>query len=228
MVGGASCPDAGGVMIPISPARWTLKWRLAALALALGVPALFGDPYGGGWVRLNPRELAAIVETEVDHVQVEELAGWIVQGRNDYRLLDVRDAASYAEYHIPGAESVQLTELAQYPLSRNEKIVLYSDGGMHSAQAWFLLKARGYRGAYVLLRGLEEWKDRVLFPTLPPDATPEESRRYRARSETSLFFGGSPRTAEQSVDPTPIAMPEVPVASGAPVAPTRKKRKEGC
>ena len=119
--------------------RWTLKTRLAALTLALGSLALFGDPYRGDTVTLNTRELASIVESEVDHVTVDELASWIVQGRNDYRLLDVREEPAFAEYHIPTAESVQLTELADYPLFRNETIVLYSDGGMHSAQAWFLL-----------------------------------------------------------------------------------------
>jgi rhodanese-related sulfurtransferase len=43
--------------------------------------------------------------------------------------------------HIPTAELVELRDLHDYPLYHNEKIVLYSDGGIHSAQAWFLLRA---------------------------------------------------------------------------------------
>jgi rhodanese-related sulfurtransferase len=208
--------------------RWTLKTRLAVLALVLGLVALLGDPYGGGTVTLNASELAALVEGEVDHVTVEELADWIIQGRNDYRLIDVRDEAAYAEYHIPTAESVQLTDLADYPLFRNEKIVLYSGGGMHSAQAWFLLRARGYDGARILFYGLEEWKERILFPALPDDATLVEHADFQRRSRMSLFFGGTPRTGEAAVEQAAVVMPEPPAAGPAPVVSRKRKRKEGC
>ena len=208
--------------------RWTLKTRLAALALALGVLALFGSPQHGDTVTLNTRELAAIVESEIDHVTAEELANWIIQGRNDYRLLDVREPGAYAEYHIPTAESVQLTDLADYPLFRNEKIVVYSGGGMHSAQAWFLLRARGYAGSYILFYGLEEWKERILFPALPADATLVERADFERRSQMSLFFGGTPLTDVTAVDRPQVAMPEAPVAGPAPVVSRKRKRKEGC
>lgn len=210
------------------PWRWTLRTRLAALALALGLLAVAGEPYGGGAVTLDVRELAAIVEGEVDHVTVDELADWIVQGRDDYRLLDVREKSAYAEYHIPTAESVQLTGLADYPLYRNEKIVLYSDGGIHSAQAWFLLKARGYGGVYILLYGLEEWKDRILFPAAPPQASPDQLAEFQRASRLSRFFGGTPRSGETAVEEVLLEMPEPPAPAPAPVASRKRKRKEGC
>jgi len=208
--------------------QWTLKTRLATLALALGLIAPLGSPRDGGTVTLNAAELAAIVENEVDHVTVEELADWIIQGRNDYRLLDVRDPAAYAEYHIPTAESVQITELADYPLFRNEKIVLYSDGGTHAAQGWFLLKARGYGGVYILLYGLEEWKERILFPVLAPTASLREIADFERDRRVSLFFGGTPRSGEMAVESTAVAMPKPPAAGQAPVVSRKRKRKEGC
>lgn len=208
--------------------RWTVKSRLAVLALVLGILALFGDPFGGGSVTLNARELAAVVESEVDHVTVEQLADWIIQGRNDYRLLDMRAGEAYASYHIPTAESVQVTELADYPLFRNEKIVLYSDGGTHSAQAWFLLRARGYSGVYILLYGLEEWKERILFPTLAPDASPPQVADFQRVSRMSSFFGGTPRTGSAAVETAAVAMPAPPAAGAAPVVSRKRKRKEGC
>ena len=210
------------------PWQWTLKSRLAMLALALGLIAPFGGPRDGGTVTLNAAELAAIVESEVDHVTVDELADWVIQGRNDYRLLDVRDPAAYAEYHIPTAESVQITELAAYPLLRNEKIVLYSDGGTHSAQGWFLLKARGYGGVYMLLYGLEEWKQRILFPSLAPTASLREVADFERARRVSLFFGGTPRSGEVTAEQTAIAMPKPPPPGPAPVVSTKRKRKEGC
>jgi hypothetical protein len=118
-----------------------LNRKLAALAIALGAVAVFAQPQRGPYVRLDTQQLAMIVEQEVDHVTPAELAAWIVEGRSDYRLLDLRGAAEYAEYHIPSAENVMLPALEDYPLLPSEKIVIYSQGGIHAAQAWLLMQA---------------------------------------------------------------------------------------
>jgi rhodanese-related sulfurtransferase len=173
--------------------RWfstlSLNQKLAALALLLGLGALFISPATGGAVSIRPDELARIVQTEVDHVTPDDLADWIVQGRADYRLIDLRDERSYAEYHIPGAELVPITQLADASLARNERIVLYSDGGIHSAQAWFLLRARGYRGVYILLGG---WTSGVTRSS-PPSWLP--SRRRSRPSATSVSKRARPISA---------------------------------
>ncbi len=207
----------------------TTSHKLALLALVLGVVALLGKPQAGGEVLLNTQELADIVEGEVDHVGVEELADWIVRGRSDYRLVDVRADEDYDRYHIPTAEHVRLGELGDYPLYRNEKIVLYSDGGIHAAQAWFLLWARGYRNSYILLGGLELWKDEILFPALAEDASAAARAAFEKRRSVSAFFGGQARTGAAAVEET-YATP-VPKLESAPnvVVPQRsKKQKEGC
>ena len=140
----------------------TINQKLAALAFVLGAVALFAQPHRGPFVKLDGRELALVVEQEVDHVTAPELAAWIVEGRADYRLIDLRSAAEYATYHIPTAENVLLSDLVDYPLLRTEKVVLYSEGGIHSAQAWMLLRAQGHESAYMVLGGLDAWKDEVL------------------------------------------------------------------
>jgi hypothetical protein len=111
------------------PIQLSLNQRLGVVAFVLGAGALFASPRPVGTVTLDTRELALIVEGKLDHVSAEELADWIIQGRGDYRLIDVREAVDYAEYHIPTAEPVSLATLPDYPLWRTEKIVLYSDGG---------------------------------------------------------------------------------------------------
>lgn len=192
--------------------QWSLPSRLALVALVLGALAVFGDPYGGGAVTLHPQELAALVQKEVDHVSVQELSDWIIQGRSDYRLIDLRDAASYAAYHIPPAENIPIIDLPGDTLARNEKIVLYSDGGIHSAQAWFLLKAQEYRGVYILRGGLEEWNDQILHLTAPADASTKQSA-----------------PAPSAVAAPAVKAPSLPAAPRAqtPTAP-KKKKKEGC
>ncbi len=203
-------------------------------AILLGVIGLFaGDPYRGRTYTIDEQELARVVQTTVDHVSPQELADWIIQGKTDYRLIDLRTEQEFGAYHIPGAENVPLTALADHGLGMTEKIVLYSEGGIHSAQAWFLLRAKGYRAAYMLFGGLEEWKDKVLFPRLAANATPAETVEFAKMSAVSTYFGGTPQSgaADSSAAPA-IAMPkmEMPAAAGAPAAPVAgaKKKKEGC
>jgi len=210
----------------------TLNQKLAAVALGLGALALFSQPHRGPFVKLDARELALVVEQEVDHVKPAELAAWIVEGRSDYRLIDLRTAEEFASYHIPTAENAQLTALPEYPLLRNERIVLYSEGGIHSAQAWLLLRAQGYEGVYTVLGGLDGWKDEVLFPVLPVEAGPRERAQFERAAALAQFFGGQARTDGTAVTEDPAtALPKLaaPTAT-APAMPTapRRKKKEGC
>jgi rhodanese-related sulfurtransferase len=212
--------------------RLTLNQKLGVLALALGAIALLAQPHRGPFVKLDARELAVVVEEEVDHVTAPELAAWIVEGRSDYRLLDLRTAEEYAAYHVLTAENVPLSGLANYPLSRNEKIVLYSEGGIHSAQAWMLLRAQGYEAVYMVLGGLEAWKDEVLFPALPANADAQARAQFERAEQVARFFGGEPRsTGEAAAATTPVDLPKLtaPPPVPGPATPTaKKKKKEGC
>ena len=206
--------------------------KLAGVALVLGVVAVVGEPFSRDTVKLDTRELGLIVENEVDHITAAELSDWIIQGRADYRLIDLREPEAYTAYHIPTAESAMLTQLPDYGLSRNEKVVLYSEGGIHAAQAWMLLKAQGYKAVYMVLGGLDAWKEEVLFPTHAETASPEQKAQFERRSYVSKFFGGTPQSGTaaaseaSSVVMPKMQMPTVPATP--PAAPQTKKRREGC
>jgi rhodanese-related sulfurtransferase len=218
----------------------TLNQKLALGALVLGAIALFAAPYPGSRVTLDAKELALAVGTEIDHVEAPELAAWIIESRADYRLIDLRSEAEFVQYHIPGAVNVPMGSLTDAGLGRQETLVLYSDGGIHSAQAWMLLKAQGYKGVYMLKGGLEEWKDRVVFPVLADDPTPDQRSRDERLRTISTFFGGQPRSASavtaggagmpgMAMPAAPalpkVAAPPSPAGGARPGAP---KKKEGC
>jgi len=209
----------------------SLNKKLALIAFILGLAAIFaGNPYKGTSFSIDAKELALIVEKEVDHIDVEELADWIIQGKADYRLIDLRSEKEFNEYHIPTAENIQLSGINDYPIFRNEKIILYSQGGIHSAQAWMLLKAKGFKAVYMLRGGLEEWSDKILFPRLAQNATPEQKTEFDKIKEVSKFFGGSPQvggTAEEVSSKKPMPKLEMPSGTPAPTA-GKKKKKEGC
>jgi rhodanese-related sulfurtransferase len=216
-----------------SYANLGLNAKLALLALILGFVALFaGNPYRGSEASLNTKELALIVEKTVDHVTVESLANWIIQGRSDYRLVDLRTEKEFAEYHIPTAEHIPITGLKDSSLGRNEKVVLYSEGGIHSAQAWMLLKAEKYKGVYILFGGLDEWKDRILFPHFPDNGTPELLKEFDKAKEVSKYFGGAPQTGsvqEKSGLVPSLPKLDMPSPGASPTSSDpKKKKKEGC
>ncbi len=217
-------------------AKSTRSQRLALAALLLGAGALLiGEPFSSGKVTIDERELAAMVEGEVDHVSPDEVAEWIIAGRQDYRLIDLRSETDFATYHIPTAERLAITQIPDADLPRNEKIVLYSAEGIHSAQAWFLLKAKKYPGVYILLGGLSQWTEQVLYPAPPADdAPPVETIEFAKLAERARFFGGAPRAASAPVAgmaaSAPAAMPLPAVAPPPPPGKTMaaKKKKEGC
>jgi rhodanese-related sulfurtransferase len=211
--------------------RLSLNKTLGLIALVLGFLALFaGNPYHGSEATVNAKELALIVEKEVDHVSVQVLADWLIQGKSDFRLIDLRNEKDFAEYHIPSAENVTLSGLDQSTLQRNEKIILYSDGGIHSAQAWMLLEAKRFKGVYILRGGLEEWKDQILFPRIPDNPTPAQVVEFAKTKEVSKFFGGAPQSGGTADAAAPkLAMPKLDApAGGQAKAATGKKKKEGC
>lgn len=209
-----------------------LNKKLALIAFVLAVTALIvGSPTNKTNLTINPNELALMISKGADHIEVEELADWIIQGKLDYRLIDLRDDNLFDEYHIPTAENVPLTDLMNYPIGRNEKIILYSDGGIHSSQAWFLLKSKGYKSVYFIIGGLNEWKDRILFPAAPLDSTKESIAEFNKMKEVSKYFGGSPiesaSTSTEKVTTPTLTMPQIQTT--APVGTTtKKKKKEGC
>jgi hypothetical protein len=212
--------------------KFTLNQKLALVAGVLGFLAIFaGSPYKGNTATLNVKELGLIVEKETDHINVEELADWIIKGKADYRLIDVRSEKEFETYHIPSAENVPVASLFGGGIQRNEKVILYSEGGIHAAQAWFLLKAQKYHNAYILRDGLAEWKEKILFPSIGESASAEEKSAFEKRKAVSSFFGGTPQVGATDSNTTPqIAMPklEMPAASAAPGGAPKKKKKEGC
>lgn len=213
----------------------TLNQKLGLLALGLGALAVFANVGPRRTISVHAKEILTAVEREEDHVTPSELAAWIIEGRADYRLVDLRDERAFAEYHIPTAVNVALATVADGALGRTEKIVLYGDGGIHAAQAWIVLRGLGYTRVYTLLEGLDAWKDDVLFPVMPQSPSPQAQARFERAAQVAKFFGGQPRAAAQASGDVPVALPALTeiqalapptLPAGAHSGP--RKKREGC
>jgi len=210
----------------------TLNQKLASAALLLGILALIlGNPFNNNKAVIDLKQLALEVERAQDHVTVEELADWIMKNKSDFKLIDIRTEKEFSEYHIPGALNVPVPELVNQPYEKNSKIVIYSEAGIHSVQAWYLMRARGYRSVYFIVGGLDEWKSKVLFPVRPAGNAPLAIAQFNKMKEVSKFFGGTPQDSSaqaQTVAAPKLSMPSS--AGGGTAAPAggAKKKKEGC
>jgi hypothetical protein len=221
-------PDSlTGALRLINPAR-----GLAAGLVGLGlIAAVSGNPYREGRVTIETRRLAQLAGTAADHVTPVELSAWLVEGRADYILIDLRSAADYATHRIPGARNVPLESLTDTVAPRTEKIVLYAKDDTHAAQAWILMKALGFKAVYALTGGIDAWNAEVLFPAKPAEDTPTAKTAFEKRVAIARHFGGTPRGASVpgTADfPALTPPPPPPAAAGAPGATPAKKKREGC
>uniref|UniRef100_A0A7V2ZJS4 Rhodanese-like domain-containing protein n=1 Tax=Ignavibacterium album TaxID=591197 RepID=A0A7V2ZJS4_9BACT len=218
-------------------AELELKYKLAIVAVLLGVVALFaGDPYGGTSVKVNVKEIALSTIKDSDKINPATLANWIIQGKADYILVDLRAQEKYSEYSLPEAENIPLVELPEAELLRNQKIILFSDDEVAAAQGWFILKAKNYKSVYILEGGLNGWKDKVLYPKVPANPTKDQLADLDKKRMVAQYFGGDLVTEVASTEIKTEVNSQQPKitphstqtkTTGKVTAPKKKKR-EGC
>ncbi len=209
--------------------------KLALVAALLGIMALFiGNPINENKIFVNAKELSLSTVKEKDKVELQTLADWLIKGNADFTLVDLRDEKDYSEYNIPSSINIKMEDLLTSDLMRNQKIILYSDDDIASAQAWFILKSDNYKGVYILSGGMPGWKNEILFPRLAFNASPEQVKAFEKLKQVSTYFGGSPQIAvsEGTTTTTLEAKPPMPVLPKLSAPPAgqkvKKKKKEGC
>ena len=157
---------------------------LAGIALVLGaLAAASGDA-------------SRVPISRADEVTALELARWIRDARPDLRVVDLRDAASFEAFSIPGADRMSLDELAQARWEPDATVVVYADSALAAERAHEALDAAGVRSAWLLKGGVGEWVNTIVSPVLPASPTPREAAISREISEMSRWFGGVPRVGE--------------------------------
>ena len=136
--------------------------------------------------------LAKTIAAEQDHVTVPELSDWIIKDQRDYELLDIRDRADFDAGHIKGARHIPLAALmsdeALGALPPGRKVVVYSNGTAHAAQAALLLRLVD-RDAYALLGGFNHWQAYLKDPGSAGVAEMDPAQRAEYQA-VSCFFEG--------------------------------------
>ncbi|CAN0604812.1 unnamed protein product, partial [Ectocarpus sp. 12 AP-2014] len=128
-----------------------------------------------------------------DRVGAEELADWLVQGRADFALIDVRPPADFENGAIGEARNLSIAELlsedGMSSLPRDRKLVLYSNGAENSAKAATLLRVAGF-DAQVLSGGYTAWQSRILNPDISAEELDGEALAVSEQRALACYFVG--------------------------------------
>lgn len=175
------------------------------------------------------QQVAQIVARQDDRVPVDDLARWLIEGRKDFVLVDVRPAADYEKGHIEGAENLLVTELVTPDklegLPTDRKVIVYSQGSEVAGQAVVLLRLAGY-DASLLLGGYNFWARHVLNPDISPTLADGEYPAVPEQQAIACYFIGGDKTAQAPRKPVVPAF--VPPVSPSPAATLPPPSHEGC
>jgi rhodanese-related sulfurtransferase len=163
--------------------------------------------------------LAKTIAAEEDHVSVPELADWLIKDQRDFILLDIRDREDFDAGHIEGARNVPLaglmSETSLAALPQDQKVIVYSNGTGHAAQAALLLRLVE-RDGYALLGGYNYWQAYLHDPEAAgvAEMDPKQRAAYQA---VACRFAGDYVAAAGLTPETPAAPAAKPDAVADPL-----------
>ena len=161
------------------------------IAAAVILAACGQPPEPGSGVTFT--DVAQAAARQEDRVSVEQLAEWLIEGRRDFVLIDVRSQDEYAKGRISEARNIPLAELvtsesiANLPTDR--KVVVYSNGSENAAKASTLLRLAGL-DAQLVTGGYNAWHERILNPDISAEELDGESPQVSAQRAYSCYFVG--------------------------------------
>lgn len=200
------------------------------IALVLGVIILFLPGQDRTKYRFDPEGISRSIKKNDDQIDPGTLSEWIIEGRRDFLLIDIRSETEFEKSRIKGAENIPLQRLLKKStieeLPEDKMIILYSNGSSHASQAWLVMKAAGF-DSYVLEGGLNYWNRYILNPKAPPDpgeASDDEILLFQTRMAVKAYFGGE--LTENSTNDTTANVPTK--KKKKIVSKPKKKKLKGC
>lgn len=174
-----------------------------ALGLAIAAASVRGEPQ---------RRLKFAVEGEAGRVTPRELADWMVEGRRDFAVVDMREHAEYARGHVPKAvscgschESRADGDAAQHGdgfVDLSKKLVLYTQTDREQIVVPRVLHDNP--NLYRLAGGFEGWQRDVLAKVPLDGLGGEEQAAAARRHEAVRAFLSGERPAAASTAKLPL------------------------
>jgi len=150
----------------------------------------------------SEQELLKSVADAEDHVEAQDLAAYLYDRNPNIAVVDVRPEAEFLAFHLRGAVNVQLPELPAFAEKNKdkEKIVLYSNGMTHPAQARDSLFRMGYRNVYILTDGLTGFVAECLKPASLRGEPVSAAEAAQINAWREYFYGQEEAVPDESKD----------------------------
>lgn len=137
--------------------------------------------------------IALAAAQQDDRESVEDLASWLIEGRGDFKLIDVRTPEDFENGSIADAENIPIAQIvSQDVLTRlptDRMVIVYSNGSENAAKAAVLLRLSGI-DAHLLTGGYNAWHTRILNPEISAEELDGESLQVSAQRAYSCYFVG--------------------------------------
>jgi rhodanese-related sulfurtransferase len=174
----------------------------AGVFLALGAAILVASLRGEPQHRLS----FAFDSTNNRLVQPAQVATWVIEGRRDFSIVDMRSAETFAAGHIRGAvncgtchrsrEEGFAAQRGDSFVDLSKKLIIYSDTGQEPIQLPKIL--RDNPRLYRIDGGWAAWQRDILSPVSAGGAAGEEELlAARKREAVRAFFSGERRTIQR-------------------------------
>ena len=149
----------------------------------------------------SERALLSDVASAADHVSPEALATALYNRDPAFLAVDIRPIDEYNAFHIRGAVHVDMPDLPAFVSAHADKtrIVLYSNGMVHPAQARDSLYRAGFRNVFILTDGLDGFIDQCLKP-VSLRATPPSAEAAKQINAWRVFFYGLDQASSAAPD----------------------------
>ena len=160
------------------------------LSLSVAIIAACGQSNDSG-VALT--DIAQAAARQDDRESVEDLAGWLIEGRSDFKLIDVRAPEDFENGSIGDAENIPIAQIVSpdvlLNLPTDRMVIVYSNGSENAAKAAVLLRLSGI-DAHLLAGGYNAWHERILNPDISAEELDGESLDVSAQRAYSCYFVG--------------------------------------
>ena len=169
-----------------------LKKSLMATLLSLAVASIAACG-SSNEPEISLADVAQAAARQDDRESVEDLAAWLIEGRGDFKLIDVRTPDEFESGRIGDAENIPIaqivTEDVLLRLPTDRMVIVYSNGSENAAKAMVMLRLVGI-DAHLLTGGYNAWQERILNPDISAKELDGESPQVSAQRALSCYFVG--------------------------------------
>lgn len=193
---------------------------LAGIVILLGVGMLF-MPGSTDNKQISPILLLNEIDDPSRFLTTDDITDRLVKHDPALMLIDVRPAAQFASFSIPGAINIPLDSILTPSAMQTIKQqaldkVFYANADLTSDQAWILCKRLGLKRIYVMQGGVNEWFNTIVKAQMPAEtASTKAIDLYNFRKAACQYFYGSTDMAAAPKAEVKKAVPVVKKASGA-------------